>query len=97
MAKYKIAVIAVLLKNNKTASANELVEEDQFPTKVEDLVKGGYVVKATSDEIKEWKKLHEEKADPKADAAKAAEEAKANAAKDAKADEDAAKAAEAKK
>jgi len=107
MARYKVAVIAVLLKNNKTAPAGELVEENQFATKVEDLVKGGYVVKPTADEIKEWKKLHEEKADPKAEAAAAAEaaakaaeaakaDADAKAAKDAKADADAKAAKDAK-
>lgn len=88
MARYKVAVIAVLLKNNKTAAAGELIEENQFATKVEDLVKGGYVVKPTADEIKEWKKLHEKDNDSDAKA-----EAEAKAAKDAKADADAAEAA----
>ena len=76
MAKYKVAVIAVLLINNKTAVAGELIEENQFATKIEDLVKGGYVVKSTADEIKDWKKLHEEKADLKEEAPKAKEASK---------------------
>ena len=89
MAKYKIAVIAVLLKNNKTAAAGELVDENQFATKVEDLIKGGYVVKPTADEIKEWKKLHEK--EETADGKITTDEAKAKA----KADVDAAEAAKA--
>ena len=103
MAKYKIKVIAVLLKNGKTASHGDLVEETQLNQPADKLVKGGYIEKPTKEELEDWKKANEpdEKsealAEAKAEQEKATEEAreKAKADKEAVAEEEAKKAAEA--
>ena len=88
MAKYKIKVIAVLLKNGKTASHGDLVEETQLNQPADKLVKGGYIEKPTKEELEDWKKANEP--DEKSEAL-----AKAKADKEAVAEEEAKKAAEA--
>lgn len=103
MAKYKIKVIAVLLKNGKTASHGDLVEETQLNQPADKLVKGGYIEKPTKEELEDWKKANEpdEKSEAlakaEAEQEKAAKEAceKAKADKEAVAEEEAKKAAEA--
>ena len=59
MAKYKIKVIAVLLKNGQTASHGDLVEETQLNRDVKDLVKGGYIEKPSKEELEAWKQDNE--------------------------------------
>lgn len=72
MAKYKIKVIGLLLKNNKMAEFGELVEETNFSTPVADLVKGGYVSIATQ---ADYKKIKDAEAAKKSEADKKAKEA----------------------
>ena len=61
MAKYKVEVIELLLKNNTVAKYGELVEETQLNSKTEDLEKNGFVKKATKSDLEEAKKTDEEK------------------------------------
>ena len=88
MAKYKIKVIGLLLKNNKMAEFGELVEETNFSTPVADLVKGGYVSIATQADYKkikdaeaakkseaDYKKIKDAEAAKKSEADKKAKEA----------------------
>ena len=94
MALYKIAVIAVLLNNGKTAKADDLVDDSKFSNPVEKLVKDGFIKKATADEIKAWKKKTDPEEIAKAKAAKEAELAAKAAEEAAQRAADAAKAAE---
>ena len=82
MAKFKVAVIEILLKNNKTAKYGQLVEETELNGKADDLVSKGFVTKATKSDLDSLKK-EESKAEAEAKAkaeaeAKAKAEAKAN-------------------
>lgn len=85
MAKYKINVIAVLLKNGKIAKHGELIDEEQLARDADQLVKGGHISKPSKQEIEDWKKLNEPdeknkaKAEEEASKKKAAEEARKKA------------------
>lgn len=85
MAKYKINVIAVLLKNGKIAKHGELIDEEQLARDADQLVKGGHISKPSKQEIEDWKKLNEPdeknkaKAEEEALKKKAAEEARKKA------------------
>lgn len=57
MAKYKIAVIGHLLKNNKVAKFGEEVDESQLTSSAKDLVKAGFI---TEIEVKEIKTVSED-------------------------------------
>ena len=61
MPKFKIAVIEVLLKNNKTAKYGELVEDTQFNTDTDKLLEDGFITKPTKSEIEAAKKLSDER------------------------------------
>ena len=81
MAKYKINVIAVLLKNGKLAKHGELIDEKQLARHADQLVEGDYISKPSKQEIEDWNKLNETdeknkaKAEEEASKKKAAEEA----------------------
>ena len=80
MPRFKVNVIQILLKNNKTAKYGELVEEEQLNSKSDTLLKEGYIVKPTKAELDAFAK--ENKTNSQADAeakAKADAEAKAKA------------------
>ena len=81
MPRFKVNVIQILLKNNKTAKYGDLVEEEQLNSKAETLVKEGYIVKPTKAELDAFAKAN--KTNSKADA-----EAKAKADAEAKLDSD---------
>lgn len=51
MAKYKIAVIGHLLKNNKVAKFGEIVDESQLTSPAKDLVKEGFITEIGAKEI----------------------------------------------
>jgi len=51
MAKYKIAVIGHLLKNNKVAKFGEEVDESQLTSPAKDLVKAGFITEIEAKEI----------------------------------------------
>ena len=61
MPKFKIAVIEVLLKNNKIAKYGELVEDNQFNTDTDKLMEDGFITKPTKGEIEAAKKLSDER------------------------------------
>lgn len=65
MPKFKVNVIQILLKNNKTAKYGELVEEEQLNSKADALVKEGYIVKPTKAELDAFAKAN--KANSQAD------------------------------
>lgn len=71
MAKYKIEVLSVLLKNNKTAKRGTLVDE-MYLTDVENMVKAKYISKATAADLKAEKEKNKE---AEAEAVKAEKEA----------------------
>lgn len=56
MPKFKVNVIQILLKNNKTANYGELVDEEQLTSKAETLVKDGFVIKPTKAELDAFNK-----------------------------------------
>lgn len=56
MAKYVVIVVEMSLKNNKTATGGSIIEEEQLASSAEDLVKKGYLRKATKSEIDALKK-----------------------------------------
>ena len=58
MPRFKVNVIQILLKNNKTAKYGELVEEEQLNSKADALVKEGYIVKPTKAELDAFAKAH---------------------------------------
>ena len=58
MPKFKVNVIQILLKNNKTAKYGELVEEEQLNSKADALVKEGYIVKPTKAELDAFAKAN---------------------------------------
>lgn len=85
MAKYKVEVIELLLKNNQIAKHGDLVEETQLNSSVETLEKDGFVKKATKTDLENANKTKEEKEEEKIAAAKKATEiANANSAAAAK-------------
>ena len=43
MAKYKVLVIGLSLKNNKVAKFGDLVEESQLTSSVDELLKGNFI------------------------------------------------------
>ncbi|QHJ82252.1 MAG: hypothetical protein [Caudoviricetes sp.] len=51
MAKYKIKVIGLLLKNNTMASFGQLVEDNLFNSSAENLEKDGFISKATKSDL----------------------------------------------
>lgn len=51
MAKYKIKVIGLLLKNNKMADFGALVEDNLFNTPAATLEEEGFIVKATKSDL----------------------------------------------
>jgi len=51
MAKYKIAVIGHLLKNNKVAKFGEIVDESQLTSPANGLVKEGFITEIGAKEI----------------------------------------------
>lgn len=51
MAKYKIKVIGLLLKNNKMANFGELVEDNLFNTPAVTLEEDGFIAKATKSDL----------------------------------------------
>ena len=51
MAKYKIAVIGHLLKNNKVAKFGEEVDESQLTSPAKDLVKEGFITEIEAKEV----------------------------------------------
>ena len=65
MPKFKVNVIQILLKNNKTAKYGDLVEEEQLNSKADALVKEGYIVKPTKAELDAFAKAN--KANSQAD------------------------------
>ena len=65
MPRFKVNVIQILLKNNKTAKYGDLVEEEQLNSKAETLVKEGYIVKPTKAELDAFAKAN--KANSQAD------------------------------
>ena len=65
MPRFKVNVIQILLKNNKTAKYGELVEEEQLNSKADALVKEGYIVKPTKAELDAFAKAN--KANSQAD------------------------------
>jgi hypothetical protein len=85
MAKYKINVIAVLLKNGGLAKHGELIDEEQLARDADQLVKGGYISRPSKEEIEDWKKLNEPdeknkaKAEEEESKKKAADEARKKA------------------
>ena len=83
MPKFKIAVIEVLLKNNKTAKYGELVEDSQFNTDTEKLLEDGFITKPTKGDIEAAKKLSD--TDSKEKDLEAKEAAKIKAAEEAEA------------
>lgn len=99
MPKYKIAVIELLLKNNKTAKYGELVDEAEFNSPAADLKLRGYIATPTKKDLEAIAEAEKEKKakEKNAKAAeKEAEEAAEKAAEAAeKAAEEAAKEAEA--
>ena len=85
MAKYKVEVIELLLKNNQIAKHGDLVEETQLNSSVETLEKDGFVKKATKTDLENANKSKEEKEEERIAAAKKATEiANANSAAAAK-------------
>ena len=58
MPKFKVNIIQILLKNNKTAKYGELVEEEQLNSKADALVKEGYIVKPTKAELDAFAKAN---------------------------------------
>lgn len=48
MAKYKVLVIGLSLKNNKVAKFGDLVEESQLTSSVDELIRGNFI-----EEVKE--------------------------------------------
>ena len=85
MAKYKVEVIELLLKNNQIAKHGDLVEETQLNSSVETLGKDGFVKKATKTDLENANKSKEEKEEERIAAAKKATEiANANSAAAAK-------------
>ena len=65
MPRFKVNVIQILLKNNKTAKYGDLVEEEQLNSKADALVKEGYIVKPTKAELDAFAKAN--KANSQAD------------------------------
>ena len=89
MPRFKVNVIQILLKNNKTAKYGELVEEEQLNSKADALVKEGYIVKPTKAELDAFAKANKTNSQAEAEAkAKAETEAKAKAEAEAKAKAD---------
>ena len=89
MPRFKVNVIQILLKNNKTAKYGELVEEEQLNSKADALVKEGYIVKPTKAELDAFAKVNKTNSQADAEAkAKADAEAKAKADAEAKAKAD---------
>ena len=43
MAKYKVLVIGLSVKNNKIAKCNEVVDDSQLNSSAYELIKGGYI------------------------------------------------------
>ena len=93
MPKYKIAVIEVLLKNNKTAKYGELVEDTQFNTDTDKLMEDGFITKPTKGEIEAAKKLSDTDSKEKDSEAKEAAKKRAEIEKAAEAKTQAAQAA----
>mgnify|MGYP003459833873 CR=1 FL=1 len=58
MAKYKVAVISILLNNNTLADYGTIVEDDQL-NNPDELLKGSYITKATKQDIQDAKKKAE--------------------------------------
>ena len=85
MAKYKVNVIKIALKNQKTADYGEIVDGALLTASPETLEKEGYIKKLTAAEAKK------ENAAEKKAAEEAAEEAAAKEAAEKKAAEEAAK------
>ena len=65
---YKINVLGHQLKNGKVAKAGELVDKRQLQGNEEDLLKAGFIVKATSKEVNDWKKKNVATPNKKAEA-----------------------------
>lgn len=78
MAKYKVKTIQILLKNNTTADYGELIDENLLSSDAEELVKKGYISKATKSDLDLEKNEAKAEADAKAKA-EADAEAKAKA------------------
>jgi len=58
MAKYKVLVIGLSLKNNKVAKFGDLVEESQLTSSVDELIIGNFIEEVKEvDEIKTDKVL----------------------------------------
>ena len=74
MAKYKVEVIELLLKNNQIAKHGDLVEETQLNSSVETLEKDRFVKKATKTDLENANKSKEEKEEERIAAAKKATE-----------------------
>lgn len=53
MAKYKVLVIGLSIKNNKVAKFGDLVEESHLSSDVESLVKGKFIEKVKEKEVEE--------------------------------------------
>ena len=53
MAKYKVLVIGLSLKNNKVAKFGDIVVESQLSSDVESLVKGKYIELVDEKEVEE--------------------------------------------
>jgi outer membrane protein assembly factor BamA len=49
MAKYKVLVIAMTVKNNGIAKSGELIDESQLNSSAEELVKEGFIEKVESE------------------------------------------------
>jgi hypothetical protein len=62
MAKYKIKVVGLLLRNNQMAEFGDIVDEESFSSPAEELKKQGYIDLATKADFKKLKETEEEEA-----------------------------------
>lgn len=56
MKKYKVAVVELLLKNNKVAQGNDFVNEDELTSSAEELIEKGFIKRPSKSELESLKK-----------------------------------------
>jgi|GEM_PF-6831509 len=60
MAKYKIKVVGLLLRNNQMAEFGDIVDEESFSSPAEELKKQGYIDLATKADINKLEEAEKE-------------------------------------
>ena len=77
MAKYKIKVVGLLLRNNQMAEFGDIVDEESFSSPASELKKQGYIdlaTKADINKLEEAEKETEKEAEEEAEAQRLVDE-----------------------